>query len=104
MVEKNLSDLERKINYKFNTHSLLRKALTHRSYSKSHNEKLEFLGDSILNFSISSFIFSEEEDLDETLCAYCERDREHCICYTDTMLILEPKPSEQESGDADVQS
>lgn len=46
----------------------------------------------------------EEEDLDETLCAYCERDREHCICYTDTMLILEPKPSEQESGDADVQS
>ena len=65
MVEKNLLDLERKINYKFNTHSLLRKALTHRSYSKNHNEKLEFLGDSILNFSISSFIFSEEEDLDE---------------------------------------
>ena len=65
MVEKNLSDLERKIYYKFNTHSLLRKALTHRSYSKNHNEKLEFLGDSILNFSISNFIFSEEGDLDE---------------------------------------
>ena len=63
MVDKNLLDLERKINYKFNTRSLLRKALTHRSFSKNHNEKLEFLGDSILNFSISSFIFSEENDL-----------------------------------------
>ena len=48
MVEKNLLDVERKINYKFNTHSLLRKALTHRSYSKNHNEKLEFLGEASL--------------------------------------------------------
>ena len=65
MVDKNLLDLERKINYKFNECSLLRKALTHRSFSKNHNEKLEFLGDSILNFSISSFIFSEEKTFDE---------------------------------------
>ena len=65
MVDKNLLDLERKINYKFNECSLLRKALTHKSFSKNHNEKLEFLGDSILNLSISSFIFSEEKDLDE---------------------------------------
>ena len=65
MVDKNLLDLERKINYKFNTRSLLREALTHRSFSKNHNEKLEFLGDSILNFSISRFIFSEEKGLDE---------------------------------------
>ena len=65
MVDKNLLDLERKINYKFDTRSLLRKALTHKSFSKNNNEKLEFLGDSILNFSISSFIFSEENVLDE---------------------------------------
>ena len=65
MSDRNLLELERKIKYKFNARSLLRKALTHRSFSKNHNEKLEFLGDSILNFSISSFIFSEEENLDE---------------------------------------
>ncbi|MEL0255239.1 MAG: ribonuclease III domain-containing protein, partial [Burkholderiaceae bacterium] len=65
MSDRNLLDLERKINYTFNTRSLLREALTHRSFSKNHNEKLEFLGDSILNFSISSFIFVEEKALDE---------------------------------------
>ena len=65
MIDRNLSELERKIKYKFNTRSLLREALTHRSFSKNHNEKLEFLGDSILNFSISSFIFSEEKTFDE---------------------------------------
>ena len=48
--------------------------------------------------------YYEEEDLDETLCAYCERDREHCICYTDTVIHLEPKPCEQEGDDADIQS
>ena len=65
MVDKNLLDLEKKINYKFNTRALLRTALTHRSFSKNHNEKLEFLGDSILNLSISSFIFLEENDFNE---------------------------------------
>jgi len=65
MIDRDLLDLERKLKYKFNTRSLLRKALTHRSFSKNHNEKLEFLGDSILNFSISSYIFSEEKALDE---------------------------------------
>ena len=65
MSDRNLLELERKIKYKFSTCSLLIKALTHRSFSKSHNEKLEFLGDSILNFSISNFIFSEEKTFDE---------------------------------------
>ena len=64
MNDRNLSELERKIKYKFNTRSLLREALLIK-FSKNHNEKLEFLGDSILNFSISSFIFSEEEVFDE---------------------------------------
>ena len=65
MIDKNLLDLERKIHYEFNTRSLLRTALTHKSFSKNHNEKLEFLGDSILNFSISSFIFSEDRTFNE---------------------------------------
>ena len=65
MSDIGLSNLERKINYTFKTRSLLRQALTHRSFSKNHNEKLEFLGDSVLSFSISSFIFLEEKVLDE---------------------------------------
>jgi ribonuclease III len=39
----------RRIGYTFNDLELLRRALTHRSYSTSHNERLEFLGDSVVN-------------------------------------------------------
>ena len=65
MTDKNLSDLERKIQFKFNRRRLLKTALTHRSYSRNHNEKLEFLGDSVLNYTISNLVFFEEESFDE---------------------------------------
>ncbi len=44
--------------YQFSNTGLLQQALTHRSYSRSaNNERLEFLGDSILNLIISNFIY-----------------------------------------------
>ncbi len=48
-----LDRLERKIGYCFNDIALLKRALTHRSAATQHNERLEFLGDSILNFTIA---------------------------------------------------
>lgn len=53
----NLSRLEGKLNYHFNNSGLLQDALTHRSAASKNNERLEFLGDSILNFAIAAELY-----------------------------------------------
>ncbi len=64
-----LSILEENINYKFRNRELLKKALTHTSYANEHhiesNEKLEFLGDSILEFLSSKYIYKNFSFLKE---------------------------------------
>ena len=53
-----LKDLEKSINYKFKDIDLLKLALTHKSFdNKYNNERLEYLGDSILNSSISKYLY-----------------------------------------------
>lgn len=54
-----LDRLERKIGYRFNDIALLKQALTHRSAATQHNERLEFLGDSILNFTIAEALYHQ---------------------------------------------
>ena len=65
----NLTDLESSIGYKFKDVNLLKKALTHTSYANEHhiesNEKLEFLGDSILEFISSKYIYNNYSFLKE---------------------------------------
>jgi len=51
--------------YSFHNKELLQQALTHRSFGASHNERLEFLGDSILNCVISLFLFERFRDIRE---------------------------------------
>ena len=52
--------------YKFKRGELLEQALTHRSHSRSaNNERLEFLGDSVLNLIISNFIYRRFETASE---------------------------------------
>jgi ribonuclease-3 len=52
--------------YEFRQTRLLEQALTHRSYSRQlNNERLEFLGDSILNLIISNHIYQRFESADE---------------------------------------
>ena len=63
-----MNDLERlaeRIQWRFNAISLLRQALTHRSAEGPNNERLEFLGDAILNFVIAAEIFARRPDLRE---------------------------------------
>lgn len=55
----------RKIGYIFNRPDLLRQALTHRSHSLLHNERLEFLGDSVLNCAVAGLLFRHFPDLTE---------------------------------------
>lgn len=50
-------ELTRALGHRFNDPALLRAALTHRSYGTQHNERLEFLGDSVLNCVIAGELF-----------------------------------------------
>ena len=68
------SGLENNIGYTFKNPALLKEALTHSSYSNEKksrgitipcNERLEFLGDSVLSIVVSSFLFDEYKDIQE---------------------------------------
>ena len=65
----NLEKLENEIKYTFKNKELLKKALTHTSYANEKriesNEKLEFLGDSILEFISSKYLYSNYPNLKE---------------------------------------
>ncbi len=50
--------LEQRLGYEFKDRALLQRALAHRSYAKENNERLEFLGDSILNFIVAENLFT----------------------------------------------
>ena len=63
-----LDDLQQKIGYKFKDINLLKLALTHKSFNnQNNNERLEFLGDSILNSCISKYLFSKFPEINEGL-------------------------------------
>src|SRR5258708_4467239 len=57
--------LQRHIGYRFSRPELLLRALTHRSHGALHNERLEFLGDSILNCVVAAELFERFEELSE---------------------------------------
>lgn len=65
LIMTRLSDLEDKIGYKFKSIGLLRQALTHRSYGRSNNERLEFVGDGILDCVIALNLYRLYEDYPE---------------------------------------
>lgn len=54
------SRLEKSLNYKFKNSDLIKEALTHRSAGSKNNERVEFLGDSILNFVIADNLFQKD--------------------------------------------
>lgn len=60
-----INQLQRKLGYTFTRQDLLIQALTHRSASSKHNERLEFLGDSILSFVIANDLYHRFPKVDE---------------------------------------
>ncbi len=60
-----LDALQARLGHRFNDAGLLQRALTHRSFGADHNERLEFLGDSVLNMSVSSLLYERFADSDE---------------------------------------
>ncbi|MBE5921759.1 MAG: ribonuclease III [Lachnospiraceae bacterium] len=103
MVDVKLEDLEKSIHYEFKDKNLLKTALTHSSYANEIrgkkvvcNERMEFLGDAVLELASSEFLFLTHEDMPEgamtklrasIVCeptlAICARE----ICLGDYLLL-----------------
>lgn len=65
LSRQNLARLIASLGHEFKQESLLRQALTHRSYNAQHNERLEFLGDSVLNCVIARALYDTFPQLPE---------------------------------------
>ena len=72
----NTTELEAQLGYTFKNKALLTEALTHRSFyyenpdtSTMHNERLEFLGDSVLGFVVVEYLFLSDKNLKESAMA-----------------------------------
>ncbi|MDR7375584.1 ribonuclease-3 [Rhodoferax ferrireducens] len=57
--------LQQRLQHVFSDSKLLVRATTHRSFSADHNERLEFLGDSVLNLSVAGMLYTRLKDLPE---------------------------------------
>lgn len=71
-MNRKLEELEEKIQYRFSRRELFKQALTHSSYANEHhwthskcNERLEFLGDAVLEVATSDFLYHKYEELPE---------------------------------------
>ncbi len=60
-----LASLETRIGHRFAQRALLEQALTHRSYAAQNNERLEFLGDSVLNCVVGLMLYRRFQQLQE---------------------------------------
>ena len=60
-----LAALQARLQHRFQDPRLLARALTHRSHSAEHNERLEFLGDSVLNLAVAALLYQRLADLPE---------------------------------------
>ena len=60
-----LTALQDRLQHQFSNPALLGRALTHRSFSADHNERLEFLGDSVLNLAVADLLYERLSELPE---------------------------------------
>jgi ribonuclease-3 len=64
-VDEGLIALQGFLQHEFSNPKLLTQAVTHRSFSADHNERLEFLGDSVLNLAVADLLFERLSSLPE---------------------------------------
>ena len=58
--------LQQRLDHVFSDAAMLQMALTHRSHSGTHNERLEFLGDSVLGLIVTEELYKRYPDFDES--------------------------------------
>jgi len=99
-----LSELQIRLGYTFVQPQLLKQALTHRSFSADHNERLEFLGDSVLNLSVANLLYVQlaslpEGDLSRVRANLVKQDTLHQLAKTlDLPAVMRLGEGEMRSG------
>ncbi len=96
--------LQHRLDYRFRDPSLLVRALTHRSFSADHNERLEYLGDSVLNLAVAHLLYERlsalpEGDLSRVRANLVKQDTLHGIARgLELSPLLRLGDGEQRSG------
>lgn len=90
-MEQDYTSLEKKLGYKFKKKNILKNALTHSSFSNERTgainyERLEFLGDSVLGFVVSDYIFKEKKDIAE---GELTKIRANLVCESTLKLVAD---------------
>lgn len=99
-----LSELQIRLGYAFRQAGLLQQAVTHRSFSADHYERLEFLGDSVLNLAVAHLLYSQlatlpEGDLSRVRANLVKQDTLHQLAKTlDIALVMRLGEGELRSG------
>ncbi len=65
LLSPSLQSLQKRLEHEFSDPRLLQQALTHRSFSADHNERIEFLGDSVLNLAVAGLLYERLSELPE---------------------------------------
>jgi ribonuclease III len=86
-VNTRLDALQQRLGYQFSQPALLQRALTHRSVGADHNERLEFLGDAVLQTAVSALLYerfagSDEGDLTRARAHLVREDSLHRMALT----------------------
>ncbi|MCV2349708.1 ribonuclease III [Paucibacter sp. Y2R2-4] len=101
-----LAALQRRLGHQFKQPELLTRALTHRSFSADHNERLEFLGDAVLSLAVSSLLYdrfagSDEGDLTRIRAHLVREDSLHRLALTlELPQVLRISEGEAKGGGA----
>lgn len=82
-----LQALQKRLEHSFVSPSLLSQAITHRSFSSDHNERLEFLGDSVLNLAVAGLLYERlseqpEGDLSRARANLVKQETLHQVAVT----------------------
>lgn len=78
--------LQQQLGHRFSRPDLLKLALTHRSFAHPHNERLEFLGDSIFNGVVSMWLYRQYPEATE---GHLTRLRAHLVCQDSLVRMAE---------------
>lgn len=96
--------LQSRLQYQFANPALLQRAVTHRSFSADHNERLEFLGDSVLSLAVASLLYQRlsaqpEGDLSRVRANMVKQETLHQLALDlQVALVLRLGEGEARSG------
>lgn len=102
-----VEELEKRIGYVFRDKALVQRAITHRSFSANHNERLEFLGDSVLNCVVGHALFLRDKHFDEGVLSraranfVCEKALDEIAKVLEIGLFIRLGEGELKTGGAD---